>query len=346
MRKALFPLVIFTFSVVQTACSGGRRNVFDCPVRMVIPEKECVLSGEEVVFEGEPVIQVVSMCVVDSLLVVEAIAGEGVGMLHLYDLKNSCYIGDFLKKGRGPGELLNPSSIAADGDGNVYMIDLSLFDSFKVNIGESIETGKTSLAKLCDMPGHTLKALLYKDSLQFIEYIKPDCMAGALVDPDGAIVKEIPLYPDVDAFMCFSQLSSGFAHFPNTGLVAMTMCVIPQVNFIDMDSGERFTVALNKDYRQWEKIIGRSSGNTMYYVDATASEDNLFALYYGAQTEDWMQNEYSAHLHVFDKEGNFLCDVALAERIIKTMAYDPEMNCIYGVDEEDRIYRYDLSDVI
>lgn len=348
-RKGLFILFIITFSVVQTACSGGRSNIFDCPVRMVTPEKECTLRGEEVVFEGVPVMDVASVCVVDSFLVARVYAGNSGNMLHVFNLKRGRYIGDFLTEGRGPNELLRPTCMTAYKDSkgvkNVYLFDLQLFESFRFDLLKSIDVGKAELVKLGSMPGHTLYAYPYRDTLSLAKYIMPDRISSALIGRSGSKVKEIPIYPDVDAFMTLSNLSSADVFFPDSDLIAIAMCSLPQVNFLNVVSGDRYTVAVDKKYRRWEKTITESSGGMFYYASVCASDTHLFALYYGVTNRDWMKGEYSSHLHVFDKYGNFLWNISLSEQL-KTIAYDSEMNCIYGIDEEDRIYRYDLSDVI
>lgn len=349
MRKVLFVLVIFTFSTVHTACSGGRSNVFDCPVRVVSPEKECALRGEEVVFEGAPVMEIVSMCVVDSFMIARANSVESGNMLYVHDLKHCRYIGDFLAEGRGPNELLRPTCMTvykdSNGVNNVYLFDLQLFESFGFDILKSIRVGKAELVKLGGMPGHTLYAYPCLDTLSLAKFIMPDRISSALIDRTGSIVKEIPVYPDVDAFMAFSNLSSADVFFPDSDLIAMAMCSLPQVNFLNVVSGDRYTVAVDKKYRRWEKTIMESSGGMFYYADACTSDTYLFALYYGVTTGDWMKDEYSAHIHVFDKDGNFLWDISLSEQL-KTMACDASTGFLYGVDEEDRIYRYDMSGII
>lgn len=124
------------------------------------------------------------------------------------------------------------------------------------------------------------------------------------------------------------------------------MCMFPQVNVLDVSTGEKSTIAVSKDYKNWRKIL--NSGNSerkIYYTAITQSSKNIFALYSDCSFEEWVKGSITPHLHIFDWDGNFLFDVTLSENL-KVISLDEDTNMLYGVDINDNVYKYDLSNIL
>ncbi len=349
MIKRILLILFGTVSVLLLA-SCGDSNVFDCEAELVTPENELTLDGEEVLLKGGPLIGgILDIQVVDSFLVVKASTKESQDFLYVYSIGGGDFAGSFVTEGRGENELLMPvyGNTYRDPQGRdmLYLFDLSLCKSFGFDVGQSVAEGKTVLHKLGSMPSSTLYANPISDSLHFARYPQPDCIAGDLFDNNGTVIEKTAVYPALSGYDYFDMLTSADAVFPGSKTIAMAMLKLPQVNILNTETGERHTVAVNESYRKWKKIINYEVQPLYYYyMGATASERNLFALYYEVPITDWAKGDFTASLHIFDIDGNFIRAAAFDEQI-KAITYDTRTGILYGADQNDRIFRYDLSDL-
>ena len=102
------------------------------------------------------------------------------------------------------------------------------------------------------------------------------------------------------------------------------------------------SIAVSRDYKSWKNALTQSyDEGHYYYTYITQSADGFMALYYGVPFQDYIQQSVVPHIHVFDWDGNFLYDVQVQENL-KVIAAG-EGKVLYGVDENDDVYRYDLS---
>lgn len=123
----------------------------------------------------------------------------------------------------------------------------------------------------------------------------------------------------------------------------MAMCMLPQVNILDITTGEKSTVAISKDYKNWHKILNDSNDERrIYYTAITQSDKNIIALCMDSSFEEWIKGTKAPHLHIFDWEGNFLNDVTIQENL-KTISFDDSTQILYGVDTNDSVFKYDLQ---
>ncbi len=341
-------IVILSFFI---SCSRWDDNIFGCKVDLVQAEKSIHIDGSQVSFTDEPVMQIIGLFTVDSFLVVKAKVKDCADQMFVFSLRDNKYTGkSFIAKGRGPSELLNPiccGRIGGRPDSNpMYIFDLSLCESYAFDVEASMNSGKTELSKICSLPEGALYAYPFRDSLHFVKAPEPDCFGGQILNPDGSMVGKVALYDDLPGQMYFDTLSSADAFFSGTDIMAMGMSMLPQVNFINVSTGERHTIAINKKYSEWEKLLYKQGyTRTMCYGAAIPAGSLVIALYYGAPLVDWATGNALGRLHVFNAEGRFLYAISLDEAL-KNIAYDGNSGMLYGVDMEDRIYQYDMSGII
>lgn len=333
------------------SCSISDDNIFSCNADMTDAEKNIQIKGTLLPFTGQPVMQIYNLHVVDSFLVVKASVKESSNQMFVFNLHSNKYTGtSFITKGRGPNELQNPFCY---GSYNIYsdykplyIFDLSLRESYAFDVEASVNAGQTQLSKICRLPEGTLYAYPYRDSLHFVKVPAPECLDGMILNPDGSMAKKVALYGDVPGYLYFDKLSSADAFFSGTDMMAMAMTMLPQVNFIDVNTGEKHTVAIDKQYREWKQLLyDEMYTPTICYTAAIPAGSVVVALYYGVTLADWAAGDAPAHLHIFDADGGFLYDISLAESL-KAIAYDRNSGMLYGADTEDRIYQYDMSDII
>ena len=171
-------------------------------------------------------------------------------------------------------------------------------------------------------------------------------MLYEVVTADNEVRRSFNLFRSVSAENCLSQISHCTVVNQRAGLAALLMLGLPQMNILDLESGEVRSFAVDREYRRWRDIIDRYDGDSgLYYNYATATEEVILATYAGKSVMEFA-NDRNVHIHVFDWSGSFLYDITVRENV-NAMAFDELGGMLYALDRTDnRIYRYDLSELI
>jgi hypothetical protein len=216
--------------------------------------------------------------------------------------------------------------------------------AFSLDIKKSVESQKTELSLLLKLPPQTLDAYpIGEDHIALVP--QKDDYICEILDRNGDQIKKISLFPNVPGSDYFEGLSSACVVNQDRRMLAMAMCMLPQVNILDITTGEKSTVAISKDYKNWHKILNDSNDERrIYYTAITQSDKNIIALCMDSSFEEWIKGTKAPHLHIFDWEGNFLNDVTIQENL-KTISFDDSTQILYGVDTNDSVFKYDLAEV-
>lgn len=340
---------LFLSVLLSVSCQGGSNNIFGCPEETVSAAGRAVLTGTPLSFEGQPVMQIFNLHAAGPYLLVKARVPDNAGQLFVFRLREREYAGSFLPEGRGPGELLKPmcaGTCSSRTEGSpLYVFDLALGGAYAFDVEASVQSGRTELAEICRLPGGTLYAYPFRDSLHFVKIPEAEGMTGMVLDPDGGVLEKTGLYRGLSGWEHFDKLSSADVFFPGTGILAMAMSMFPQVNFIDLGTGERHTAAVDGPCRDPEPLLAGEAPVIVCYMAAVAARGRLIALYHGTPLAEWAAGNSPAHLHVFSAEGEFLYDLSLNESL-KAITYSESTGMLYGADAEDRLFAYDLSEVL
>lgn len=268
------------------------------------------------------------------------------GMYKSYSLNDFAFLGEFINIGRGPGELLSPKIYGEYGKSDeslCYVFDIQLHRSFEFDLQQSMITGVNAIRPKTELPAGTLFALPYHDSLQFIGILSSNKILYQIMDDSGEVLQTFDIYDnDIYADRNFPQLSCCPLINQDKGLSAMLMLGLPQINIIDLDTGETNVMAVDKDYRKWKKLINSyNMKSILYYNTAWADSEHIFAVYENRTIEDTINNPAGAHIHMFDWNGTFLYDLVVQETV-RTVVFDKARGFLYGLDKTGKIYRYDL----
>lgn len=344
MKKKNLLTALFVFSIVLAACGENNENVFDAPFRIAKAEKVCSMGGALFELYGEKPDVIYNMFVYDSTLLLKGTLKDSPFMIHAYSLDDKSFKGSYVAKGRGNNELLSPHFEGFVQNG-IYIFDLNLCSSYCFDYAKSSETHNSELSHLVKLPGNTLYAYPMGDKhLALVP--EPDDFVGKIVDGNGAILNTVSIYPHVSGMDYFSRLSSASLLEPSHKKLAMAMCRLPQVNFLDLETGDKYTIAISEEYKDWLNMLNCSDEDLRYYyLSCTQSSKYFMALYFGGATRQERREGVLPHLHVFDWNGGFLYDIALNENI-KSIAFDAMDNKLYGVDSNDNVYRYDMSGLL
>lgn len=266
-----------------------------------------------------------------------------------YSAKTLNYLGAFGRNGRGPGEMLYPHAVRKSPSEKYLCVnDNSAGLACLVDVEKSIKSQNTAVVQSYALPSGIIDWLPLSDGKQFMLLLENKEMVFHLVGSDGEVSKVFDLYKGHNDERYLTHLSSLLLHNEKTGQVAEVMVFFPQINFIDTYNGQVYSVAVNKDYRNWQSVMSQmlSAGTKQYYVGAASTSDNIFAVYKNVSISDLAEDSHDTHIHIFDWNGNFLYDICVTENI-ESITFDSRTDFLYAIDKtEGKIVRYDLSGLI
>ena len=214
MKRILNGLILTVLILsVSVSCNNNSDNIFGCHVDKVHAEKSIHFNASSVIFEKQPLIEVINLHTIDSFLVVKGNVKDCAGQMFIFNLNDKKYTGgSFISKGRGPNELHKPCCLGQYGNSSeqnsLYIFDLSHYKAYSFNVEESVKRGETVLSEICKLPDGTLYAYPFRDSLHFIKKPGPDCLDGMVLNQHGGLSETVALYREIPDLMYFDKLSS------------------------------------------------------------------------------------------------------------------------------------------
>ena len=338
-------ICVLCVAVLAAGCRSD--NIFDSPAEVVKPDVCHEISGTQLEPGNGYPSGIVNLVAADSVLVLKTANPLNHNQFHIYDLSTGQYVGSYVGRGRGPGELISPVLSGTFSDEeygrSLYIFALNDNAAYGLDIPPgSGEEQNMPLFKIGALPSGTLNALPYHDSLHCIKKPQRTGMDYSICDRTGKILRTFNVYGDVSGTGCFDRLSSADIIMPGGSPVAMAMSFLPQINFLNLETGDRHAVVLPGRHVSWtDAMTGENDDKKVYYISICGSAGHLFALYFGIPFDTWVKGAGIPHIHIFDWSGNFLCDLSLHEKI-KAITCDSDER-IYGVDQDDRVYRYDMD---
>lgn len=165
---------------------------------------------------------------------------------------------------------------------------------------------------------------------------------------DGTISRTFDLYKQARGEQYLTHLSNIMTNDGCSGKVAEFLLLFPQFNIIDTESGQVRSFAVDAAYRKWKSVLNKRiwKDNIDYYTGVTSTRDYLFATYKGVPLSNTYAKGQGTSIHIFDWNGDFLYNIKVAENI-DNMAFDSRTGYLYCHERvEDRIIRYDLSNLL
>ena len=351
-------LLVLTALMLTVSC--GRNNFIEgVPVETVRAGQVLSLDRDTLfTCDFSECLQCVDLSVEsDSVLVLREMENSSPDFRYFkcWSLTDFSYLGGYVFHGRGPGEVLMPDFIggfvSGEGTRKVSGIaDISLKKVFSVDFPLSAVSGEAVIRQTGRLPSNTMYVRPYGEARLYVECVDNDRLVCRLTDMDCNILKDFEVYGDIPAMSCAARLSHCLVVNQEKGLVASLMISLPQINILDLESGNISSYASGEEFRDWKEIIRPVNPNTAmdmkeYYLNADSSNDYIFALYAGVSRAE-LDGRDDTHLHVYDWSGRFLYDITLSE-VIDAISFDEKTEMLYALDRNaNRIYRYDMSELI
>lgn len=286
----------------------------------------------------------------DSILVVKKQSDDASSLFFsAYSIRTLQYLGSFLPKGRGPGEMLSPSIAAVSSSAPyLYVRDNSLMLSCAVDVMRSIRAG--SLVSALTIPAGDSGPiwLPVKDSLFFSYDKKGQELLYKVSFVSGEDYKSFSPFRGIDLKRYFTQMSEIPTSDGGNGKLAFPMVFFPMLHLLDVDSGRWRAIAVDSDWRNWRTLLKEpvSMDKIEYYAEAISSSNYIIALFRKHRLGESIERGREAEIHFFDWEGNFLYRIIVGEDLTR-LTFDSVYLQLYGIDRaSEGIVRYDLSSIL
>lgn len=349
-RIGRYAYVILAFFSLLISCKESRKE-YD-PIDLFSSKKE--LIGEEVQIPNLHIGNPGDAISMDSLLIISDMADEK--FLHIIDIKNKKSIGKFGRRGRGPGELITPSSLQRVDEKNISLYDPNLKKLFIYNIDSLIEEEDYLPHEMIDFKDKgykNTKVYLLNGSSLFLSIGLFDDGRYALFDSDGGLIQKKFSFPD-------DNLKMESEHLPwvYQGNIVIKASYDKFV-FNTFDGGilEICEIKNNdlikiKDIHAFFPRYSASSGevrmdkdNKRGFIHTSTGENKIFALYSGKSFEEYGRSFFPGeNILSFDWNGTPLTHY-VTENSLKLITFNEMTGELFGIEMEvePRILKFKLK---
>lgn len=266
-----------------------------------------------------------------------------------YSTNSFEYLGEFIREGRGPGEMLRPHIARCCSSEEYLNMNINSAEkAYSVDVEKTLESENPDIVHSFDLPSGTIDWLPMPDFRQFVLQSENGCITFRYIGKNNEVSNTFELNKSIGKENFVTYLSSVMASNWKSGKVAQAMIFFPQINIFDTENGTLKSVAVDKAYSKWESVISTAIGKDtkQYYVGVATSQDYIFAAYKGIQLGQKLKSGHGTSIHVFDWDGNFKYDIEVREDI-GCMTFDGRTKKLYCIENrEGKIIRYDLAGLL
>lgn len=359
MRKMTIQHVLSLLLVSVSITSCGIRNTdIDTEVKEVD-----FLNKTETTIKGDKIKQLVGakkIDIIDTLLIITTTLPEG--QLEVYNTNTLELLGSFCKKGRARNEIIRLIDVNQTFISEGHLIATVYDDAYRlyeVDLTESIEKGSTIMRNIYESSRIMANTFLLGDDFNYrFEYTENDDFLGkgrkkifsSYKIFNGNREEELkffksPMRVDNEKKINFPYVSTMIKH-PNKNIVAGLFVHMDYLLFLNFDDNINYAVhqtgslSFNDTYSDEEPWA-------LHFTGCAPSSKYLMILYRnGDYTHDTMDGNYHIQeLLIFDWEGNYITGAKM-DRFVNRICYDEKHNCLYALNYEEELYRYDLAEII
>jgi hypothetical protein len=300
----------------------------------------------------------VDLAAVAQYVVVIDIASDSV--VHFIERSTGTHRGQFGRRGEGPGEVKAVWSLDHRGEqhGAFWVYDIGLRRLTEVDIHRSLATGHLVYSRLIGLTGSGIPTgPLWLDSaiVSLGFFTRGRIMSFSQQGQSDSTIGPVPLGGDDLPPSVIQHVYQGtLVRRPDGQKLAAVTRHASQIEIYDM-SGVRtvtngpLTVEPHYTVRMGSTAPSMRTGPDLRfgYVDATASQERIYALFSGRTREGFPRRAYlGSHVHVFDWNGNFMYALSLDSEVA-AIAIDVNSNVLYALrhNPTPAVVVYDLNTI-
>lgn len=290
--------------------------------------------------------------IIDTLLLVQHQYENPLYYWDVYNLNDFRHLKSVLRRGRGPGEVLfahyagqyekTPNGIM------MFFFDLNSEKYYKINLTESILSGTDIVEQISRINRQQMPYFADSDtSFIFCRYDKAAARMS-LMKCDGLMKNQVEIksiYKNVAENEHY-KLAQNVYYNPKIKKICIIPYYVNHIQIIDVDGNKDVTVS-TAESDHWSQVRQEdiSASSKVFYGTARITDDYIFALFRNRELSDMdSPDSESAEIHVFDWHGNAVARILLNGNIF-SFAIDAKNGNLYVLDNAERLYSYDISDL-
>lgn len=282
----------------------------------------------------------------------------------VYDTDKEQIVSSFGRTGNARNELLNvPLEFYCeeghDGRINLYLTDYATRTTKVADLEESMKSGNYAMRETIK---HKLETYEYRAFgmsggkcvyLAGIGYVDPrdeNFFPPYVLFADGKSRTRFDLYPRLckNKYKVYNYFYWTFARYNSqNGKIVEGFGTIDMFNIIDVKKQtiDNYRQKGSYGFEEVENLQSLSAAKKManvYYVDVAFSKDCFFMLYDGRSFSEQSKSEGGCYIKKYDWNGNLKAIYRITERL-KRIAFDEKHSQIFGLDVENRVFKYDMK---
>ncbi len=264
----------------------------------------------------------------------------------VYDLDITEPLASFGTVGQGPNDFLTLGQMKQSGidNGDVYtwINDINTIKIKRLNISQSIKEGSAVVDKEIMTVPLAIECFIVTDSLFVIKKVDGSNFNIERYDPVTTDrLSSVPMYKTKIGSL-YSVFASCDIYDKEGGRYISAMISANQINFTDPCTDNMYAVCVGKPTTKDEIWDEEEEDVTAeFYYDLCLTDKYLFALYINRSIkEEYPENP--VEIHVFTKEGKLVA-VLKTDEYFTQIEFD-KYGRIYGADDNNNIYRYELPE--
>jgi hypothetical protein len=301
---------------------------------------------------GEPILEVFgsqSIQIIDTLLLAHHRYDNPAYHWDIYSLDNGTHLKSILRTGRGPAEVLfadYAGQYEKTDDGIwMYFMDLNTSRFMKINLTASIESGNDVIELISQIePQKSPYFALGNDEFIYPEYNHEDGYVSVMKnDSSWKNPKEVKkFYRDITSGD-FSKLPVSLCYNEKKQKICVNPRYVNDLQIIDL-AGNNDIVFSTAGPNNWKALREPDfwESKSVFYGAVQTSDDYIFGLYTNKKLLELVETPRETEIHIFDWEGNPVAKIYL-EDYIGSFAVDIRNKVLYGIDNLEQIYKYDIS---
>lgn len=285
-------------------------------------------------------------CVTDSIAILHLREAVGYSFRAL-NLRTMASV-DFLRKGRGPNEIIMGYFSGKRESEGRCLLDVCAMNEgllLSIDLGETLRTRQTSVAEKVELLPFSTASFKLGDQVLSEVVNDEDIFSYKVYDGENHQVSRIiqPFGRDEYVAQWQPLFSAAKKVKPDRSKMAMGMLYFDELNIIDIQGDGHLCVPMStaNDAEIVNSALETGNmGDTYYYLSMAVTDENIFALYRGDERDHYLETSMST-VHVFSWDGRLKAIYQLGQRL-NTIALSDDGRTLYGYSGDETIYLYNL----
>ena len=315
------------------------------------------------VIEGKNVLDVMGakgLVVYDTLIMVTT--NNPNGQLQVYSVNSYNHLGSFCQKGRAGNEIIDISTVteqAFNRDGHIIQI---VFDRpntmHEIDITASIDKQNTIVSdsrECLPIRGNEVVILGtdYSNRFEFERNIYNENVLDKVPSrytlyhnnkPKTLRFFRKPMYVEKPEEYELPYQGSLYKH-PTKNIVVQSFASMNYLLYMDFDSKKYFAIHQEESLSFNDNFVSNMP-MPLHFSDGAVSNDYIMFLYrQGDYTQKTTKGEWIPEVLIFDWDGKYINGFKL-DRFIHYIEYDEKHKVLYGLNDLEQLYAYDLSGLL